>query len=194
MSRSPLPENRVPIAVAQPGEVLAVAQQEVGGAVRAGREHQAVAGDRVPRQPAGLLLDVVHDEVDLVAALGPGPDRLHLVQGAQVGAVVLGRGQVVVVEAVLGAVVAADVALAAQPAGRTRRAVQVAVRGLGQRQAQPRLGAPRRGAKLTASGGSCQSSPSSAAASCIACVFGVAANAGWSRGYGVAPSIFSTAS
>ena len=58
-------------------------------------------------------------------------ESLHLVQCADVGAGVRGGREIRVVERVLGAVVAADVAFAAQHAGEPLRAVDVAVRGRG---------------------------------------------------------------
>ena len=61
----------------------------------------------------------------------PPPSRgaipRHFIQGSQVCAQMLGRGEVGVVEGVLRTVVAPDVALAAQAARQPRQAVEVAV-------------------------------------------------------------------
>ena len=72
---------------------------------------------------AGSWIDVAH----LVAAAAQRREAAHLAAGPQVRAVVRRGREVGVVEGVLRPVVAADVALAAQPAGRARPAVQVAV-------------------------------------------------------------------
>ena len=116
-------------AAAQPREGAAVAQQQVGGAQRAGAEHEVVAGDRVQRRRAAVVLgrrDVVErGVVDGVAAALARLEAAHVAQRAQLGAVVGGVREVVVVERVLGAVVAAHVALAAQLARRAGAPVEV---------------------------------------------------------------------
>ena len=73
---------------------------------------------------SGCLDEVgVHDLV--AGAARARADPAHVGQRADLGAVVLGVREVVVVERVLATVVAADVALAAQLARRARAAVQV---------------------------------------------------------------------
>ncbi len=91
---------------------------------------------RVGLAPLGLLgvLDVVHAPA---AALARG-EGAHLGARAQLGARVPGGGQVGVVERVLGAVVAAEVALAAQPARLAGAPVEVRPR-LADRLARHRL-------------------------------------------------------
>ena len=143
---SPLLLNRVPSAALRLAEVRPVAQQQVRGAEGAGGQHEPVAGDDPGRLGVGVdrgvrVLQVALDVVDFVAAGWPRADGLDLVAGAQVGAVVLGGGQIVVVQGVLGAVVAADVAFAAQAAGGARAAVQVAVVRVHDRQPDARRGA-----------------------------------------------------
>ena len=118
---------------AQPGERRAVAEQQVRRPERARRQHQALAADGLGGESGrGLAVDAGVDDVrDLVAAAlvaAERPEALDLVTYADVGARVLRGGQVRVVEAVLGAVVAAEVALADQGAGGARQAVDVAVR------------------------------------------------------------------
>jgi hypothetical protein len=83
------------------------------------------------------MSDVVHR----VSAPRERPHRAHLVPGAQFGTVPPGRRQIGVVEAVLGTVVAAEVALTAQPAGTAADAVQVVSVGVGHRQTGPGVGA-----------------------------------------------------
>ena len=118
-----------PEATAQAREGAAVAQQEVRGAERAGAEHQVVAGDRAQRRRAPVVLggiDVLERGVmHGVAATLAWLEAAHVAQRAQFGAVVGGVREVVVVERVLGAVVAAHVALAAQLARRAAAAVEV---------------------------------------------------------------------
>ena len=118
---------------AQAGQRQPVAQQQVRRAEGARGQHQPPCADGAHGQvDRGLAVGAgVHDVGDLVAAAlvtVERPEALDLVTGADVGAGVLGRRQVGVVEGVLGAVVAAHVALAGEGAGDPRQAVDVAVR------------------------------------------------------------------
>src|SRR6202008_291735 len=109
--------------VAESRQAPPVAEQQVRRAVGAGRQYQAVAGDRAPRPLSRLRAGTVAMLAvgDLVATAVPRPQPDHLAAGADVGAAAgaPGRrgGQVGVVETVLRAVVAADGALPAQTAG-----------------------------------------------------------------------------
>ena len=88
-----------------------------------------VAGDGPQRRRAPVVLggrDVLERRVgDGVAAAVAWLEAPHVAQRPQLGAVVGGMREVVVVERVLGAVVAAHVALAAQLARRARAPVEV---------------------------------------------------------------------
>ncbi len=119
----------VPEASGQTRERGAVAQQQERRSQRARAEHQPVARDRVllERGDGGLDVRLVHDVADVVAAACQWRDRAHLVQGADVRPGVLRRRQVRVVERVLAAVVAAEIALPAQQAAHARASVQVPV-------------------------------------------------------------------
>ncbi len=128
-------------AGAEAGQVPAGGQQQLGGAQGSGGQHQPGPDDAAPAQRGRRVLGPVHHVVDPVAAAGVRADGPDLVMGPQVGAEGRGGGQVGVVEAVLGAVVAAEVAFAAQPAGAPLDAVQVAVLGLGQGHPGGRFGA-----------------------------------------------------
>src|SRR5687767_15904128 len=72
-----------------------------------------------------LLLQVVLDVAHQPTAGRPWLEFAHFAQRPDLGALVDGLRQVVVVERVLGAVVAADIALADQPAGGARCAVEI---------------------------------------------------------------------
>ena len=82
------------------------------------------AGRPLPSASPGRFAEV--RVPDRVAAALARLERAHVGQRADLRAVVLGVGQVVVVERVLGAEVAADVALAAQLAGHAVAVVEVA--------------------------------------------------------------------
>jgi hypothetical protein len=88
---------------------------------------------------------VVDDVSDLVPATGPGGEPAYLAAGADVGAAVARGRQVGVVEGVLGAEVAADVAFAGQSARLPWQAVDVAVLRLGERGSGDRRPAGGRG-------------------------------------------------
>ena len=112
------------------GNAERLLQQQVRRAHRAGRQDQAVAGDRVALERARVGLDalrgrVVDDVLQLVAATLARRERAHLVARADVGARVPGGRDVRVVQRVLRAVVAADVALGDVLAGQAGRAVDV---------------------------------------------------------------------
>ena len=121
-----------PQARAEPGQRRAVAQQQAGRAEGPAREHEAVGahlavglGDRV-EQVLGMaaarrqVLAVAHAPAVAVAV-----QRVRLAARAHARAGVDGRAQVGEVDRLLGAVLAAHVAAAAQPAGLARRAVEV---------------------------------------------------------------------
>src|SRR5207249_3901462 len=98
----------------------------------ASTEDQVVARDAMYRQLRRVLrpafvVRVVHDVAHLVPAAVKWPETPDLATGTDIGAVIVGRGKVRVVEGVLGAVVAADVAFTDQPAGAARHPVDVAV-------------------------------------------------------------------
>ena len=129
-SRSPLPQKRVPRRLLSSREAGPVLEQEVRAAERARREDEAIRGQHVlgRRRPSRLALDGsrVVDVADHVPAFRPGRERLHLAADADVGSVPeLREREVVEVERVLRAVVAAEVALAAHPAGLAHAAVEV---------------------------------------------------------------------
>ena len=115
-------------APAQPvrqGEpLLARAQQDLGRAQRAGRQH-----DHVRRHHAGLSgavpAAVLPLEVDAPAALGRLGDVAHLGVGEDLGAVPCRIGQVGERHRVLGADVAAPAAVAAARAGGLRHAGRI---------------------------------------------------------------------
>ena len=114
----------------EPGKGGAVAEQQVRASERAGREHEVVRRHRDARKHARvglapLVLVGVLDVVDGPAAALARLELAHLAAGADLGAVVPRGGQVVVVERVLRAVVAADVAFADEPAGLPRAPVDV---------------------------------------------------------------------
>ena len=161
----------------RPGSADAVAQQQERAAEGAGRQHHR-SRRSVQRLGAGasvgvgalvgrLVDDVAHDRSHRRSRRDPA----HLAAGADVRAGVRGLRQVVVVEGVLGAVVAADVALAAEPARASRQPEEVAV-------GPSAIGSPGtggRGRRGTAprAAASCQSRPSGAAASRSAAVLRV---------------------
>ena len=163
-SRSPLPLNRVPSGRLRPGQRGPVAQQQVGRAERARAQHQPVAGDRVHRQLAVAVVvpvvgRVVHDVADLVAAAVERRDAADLAAGADVGAVVrprrtgrCGRG--------CSSRRRCSRCRTRRTAGRCCAAGRGCCRTPASGSARPaRPGRPAAAAKLTASGGSCQSQP-----------------------------------
>ena len=87
---------------------------------------RALSGAGRPLPEARAVLGPQVREADLVAAVLARLDRAHVAQRADLSTVVLGVGEVVVVERVLGAEVAADVALAAELARHAVAVVQVA--------------------------------------------------------------------
>jgi hypothetical protein len=112
-------------------ERAAVAEQQVRRAQRPGAQHEAVAGEPEQRRRPAVLLrhsgfSIERRVADRVAATVERFQRPHVGERADLGAVMLGMGEVVVVERVLGAEVAADVALAAQLAGHAVAVVEVA--------------------------------------------------------------------
>ena len=124
-----------------------VAQQEQRGAEGARGEDEPVAPHGVRGEVDGRLAVAtgVDDVDDLVAAALERAEPPHLVAGPDVGTVVLRSRQVGVVEGVLRAVVAPQVALAAQPAGDPGQPVDVAVvGGLDLAQSDRRLALPPR--------------------------------------------------
>ena len=131
---------------AQAGQRAAAGQQQAVGAERPGGHHDDLPGHRavdLVRRIEQVLAVVaagahVLQVADLVAALG-GAHGHRLAAGADLGSLALGRAQVVVVERVLGALVAAHVAFADEAAGEAALVVQVAVG----RERQARLGSPR---------------------------------------------------
>ena len=123
-------EARAELA-AEAREGAAVAQQQVRGPQRAGAEHEPVAGQRQQRRRTAVrrglaVLGVQRRVAHLVAAAVARLDRPNVAQRPDLSAVVLGVREVVVIERVLGAEVAADVALAAQLARDAVAVVQVA--------------------------------------------------------------------
>src|SRR5215203_874010 len=96
-------------------------KQQEGGAQAPGREDQPVRGERLPVQAGGIRplafpLRLVPHVADLVPSALSGFELLHLAPRQDLGPQPLGLGEVIVVERVLGPVVAADVALADQAA------------------------------------------------------------------------------
>ena len=108
----------------QAREHRAVAQQQVGGAERAGGQDQVVAGQRLRRRRLGRAGREVR-VVDGVAAALARLEAPHVGQRADLRALVLGVREVVVIERVLGAEVAPDVAFAGHLARGAGPAVQV---------------------------------------------------------------------
>jgi hypothetical protein len=119
--RSPLPQKPAPSLGLRFGKWSRFLRRRnvvpSAPALRTRRSAVTSTGRRPPafRAPAlsGLVLDVADDE----AAARPGLERADLGEAADVGPGVPRLGEVVVVEGVLAPVVAADVALAAEPAG-----------------------------------------------------------------------------
>jgi hypothetical protein len=116
--------------IAELRERRAVLQQEVGAAEGPGGEHESVARDG----PYGQLFDPllalhrpgVVDVADRIPALRTRSEGLHLAAREDRGALAQRRvGEIVEVERVLRAVVAADVALAAEAAGRPHAPMDV---------------------------------------------------------------------
>src|ERR1700677_1796486 len=99
------------------GEGGPVTQEQVGRPERAGAYHQ-VGGIHRGGLASGpwCARRVVPGVGDPVAAVVAGLDAVDLGQGPDLGPGIDGAREVVVVESVLGPVVAADVAFAAQPA------------------------------------------------------------------------------
>src|SRR5215212_1454454 len=112
-------------------EGTSVLQQQECGTQAPGRKDQAVSGDGMEGQAGGIRLVplplwIVVDVVDRVPSTIAGLERLDLATCPQVRVVLLlGSRQVGVVEGVLAAIVAAEVALAGEAAGVTRPAVKV---------------------------------------------------------------------
>ena len=107
-----------PIRHGQP--VLARAQQDLGGAQRAGRQHH-----HVRRHDAGAACSVLPIEVDAPPAVGSLGDVAHLGMREDLGPVPRRIGQVGERHRVLGADVAAPAAVAAMGAGGLRHAGRI---------------------------------------------------------------------
>ncbi len=119
-----------PQTLAETREVRAVLQEEERGPDGPAAEDEPVGGDRPlgERRAARLALDrfAVVDVADCVASAWPRSERLRLASRSDVHAVAqLREREVVEVECVLRPVVAAEVALAAEPAGQPGAPVQV---------------------------------------------------------------------
>ena len=140
VSRSPLPENRVPRAGPRLGKAARLRSSRkvepnvpapmtsrsavtVTSTARAGA-HAGAAPVRARVGARGVPVGVADP---VLTRCGVPVDPPHLAQGADHRPGVVGPGQVGVVEGVLRAVVAAKVALAAQAAGKALLAVQVRV-------------------------------------------------------------------
>ncbi len=119
--------------LAERGQADAVAEEERGRPERSRAEEELVAGDghRLPTALAvGLGIRPILQVANLVAAPVQRGDAVHLGERPDVCALEGGGRQVVVIQGVLRALVAADVALAAEPAREPGRPVDVAVRRL----------------------------------------------------------------
>ena len=119
----PVAREVVSELAAQAREVVPVLEKKEGGPEGACRQLEAVRTDGRQRQRAcagrsSLVLGKVSDVADRVPAAGARCEPADLTAIPQHGALVLGQGQIGVVEGVLRSVVAADVTLAAEPAGR----------------------------------------------------------------------------
>ena len=134
VSRSPLPLKRDPRARPSAGRLTRL-RSSSAVVPRVPAPRKRLAHRRRCTRPGALAVAVRVGAVLGVADLEAAPvqrcDRGDLREGSDVGAVVLGRGQVGVVQRVLGALVAADVALAAEPAGQPGEPVEVAVGRVG---------------------------------------------------------------
>jgi hypothetical protein len=107
-------------------------QQQEGRTHGPGGEDQPVCGERLSGQaggvcPLALPLRLVPHVADRISSAASGLELLHLTPRQDLGTQPLGLGEVIVVEGVLGPVVAADIALADQAAGvaRTRAPLYV---------------------------------------------------------------------